>query len=110
MDLFCLEDLKIKFTRIMYNKVECTKQNKNKTLEDRTIYTCLFRRNGMQSTERNRTKGKLSFRSVQLDVAVGRSLQNCSNLSRPKADSQAERFKLLTIRSVPLEEAGINDP
>uniref|UniRef100_A0A915J0R8 G-protein coupled receptors family 1 profile domain-containing protein n=1 Tax=Romanomermis culicivorax TaxID=13658 RepID=A0A915J0R8_ROMCU len=53
--------------------------------------------NGMQSTERNRTKEKSSFRSV----TVGRFPQNFSYPFRAKVDFQAERFKLLTIRSVP---------
>uniref|UniRef100_A0A915K3G1 Uncharacterized protein n=1 Tax=Romanomermis culicivorax TaxID=13658 RepID=A0A915K3G1_ROMCU len=47
------------------------------------IYTCFFRRsgterNGLQSPECNRTKGKFSFRSVQLAVTVGRFPQYCS--------------------------------
>uniref|UniRef100_A0A915HL57 Uncharacterized protein n=1 Tax=Romanomermis culicivorax TaxID=13658 RepID=A0A915HL57_ROMCU len=55
----------------------------------------------MQSTQRNRTNGKFSFRSVRLKFTVGRFPQNCSYPVRPKVDFQAERFKLLAIGSVP---------
>uniref|UniRef100_A0A915L349 Ribosomal protein L33 n=1 Tax=Romanomermis culicivorax TaxID=13658 RepID=A0A915L349_ROMCU len=58
----------------------------------------------MQSTERNQ-KEKLSFRSIQLVVTVGGFPQNCICPFRPKMNSQAERFKVLTIRSVPSQGA-----
>uniref|UniRef100_A0A915L8C6 Uncharacterized protein n=1 Tax=Romanomermis culicivorax TaxID=13658 RepID=A0A915L8C6_ROMCU len=57
-------------------------------------------RNVMQSTERNRTKGKFSFHSVRLEVTVGRFLHNCSYPFRLKVAFQAERFKLLAICSI----------
>uniref|UniRef100_A0A915JR10 Uncharacterized protein n=1 Tax=Romanomermis culicivorax TaxID=13658 RepID=A0A915JR10_ROMCU len=53
----------------------------------------------MQSTTRNRTRGKFSFRSVLLEVTAGRFLKNCSDPFRPKVDFQAEHLKLLAIRS-----------
>uniref|UniRef100_A0A915KC60 Uncharacterized protein n=1 Tax=Romanomermis culicivorax TaxID=13658 RepID=A0A915KC60_ROMCU len=59
----------------------------------------------MQSTEFNQTKEKLSFRSIQLVVTVGRFPQNCICPFRPKMNFQAECFKLLTIHSVPSERA-----
>uniref|UniRef100_A0A915JEK7 Uncharacterized protein n=1 Tax=Romanomermis culicivorax TaxID=13658 RepID=A0A915JEK7_ROMCU len=58
-------------------------------------------RNGRQSTQHYRTKGKFSFRSVRLEVTVGHFLENCSHPFGSKGDFQAERLKLLTIRSVP---------
>uniref|UniRef100_A0A915JAY9 Uncharacterized protein n=1 Tax=Romanomermis culicivorax TaxID=13658 RepID=A0A915JAY9_ROMCU len=54
----------------------------------------------MQLAECNGTEGKFSFRSVRLEVTVGRFPQYCTYLFRPKVDFQAERLKLLTIRSV----------
>uniref|UniRef100_A0A915J516 Uncharacterized protein n=1 Tax=Romanomermis culicivorax TaxID=13658 RepID=A0A915J516_ROMCU len=70
-----------------------------------SIYTCLFRRNGMQLAECTRRKGQFSFRSVRLEVTVGRFPQYCSYHIRPKVDFQAEQFKLLTTRSVPSKKA-----
>uniref|UniRef100_A0A915HQ96 Uncharacterized protein n=1 Tax=Romanomermis culicivorax TaxID=13658 RepID=A0A915HQ96_ROMCU len=58
-------------------------------------------RNRMESTQPYRMEGKFSFRSVWLEITVGRFLQNCSYPSRSKVDFQAERFKLLLIRTVP---------
>uniref|UniRef100_A0A915KND6 Uncharacterized protein n=1 Tax=Romanomermis culicivorax TaxID=13658 RepID=A0A915KND6_ROMCU len=59
----------------------------------------------MQMMEHNRTKEKSSFRSVQFDVTVGRFPKNYSYPFRPKMDFQAERFKLLGFRSVPLKNS-----
>uniref|UniRef100_A0A915K649 Uncharacterized protein n=1 Tax=Romanomermis culicivorax TaxID=13658 RepID=A0A915K649_ROMCU len=59
-------------------------------------------RSGMQSMERNRTEEEFSSRLVRLKITFSRFPQNCSYLFRPKVDFQAERFKLLKIRSVPL--------
>uniref|UniRef100_A0A915LBW3 Uncharacterized protein n=1 Tax=Romanomermis culicivorax TaxID=13658 RepID=A0A915LBW3_ROMCU len=54
----------------------------------------------MQSTERNGTKAKFSFQ-----VSVNRFPQKCGFPFRPEVDFQAERFKLLMIRSIPSENA-----
>uniref|UniRef100_A0A915KVK5 Uncharacterized protein n=1 Tax=Romanomermis culicivorax TaxID=13658 RepID=A0A915KVK5_ROMCU len=59
----------------------------------------------MQSTQRYRAKGKFSFRSVVLEVTVGRFPQNFTYPSRLKVNFQAERFKLLAIRSVSSKKA-----
>uniref|UniRef100_A0A915JWI5 Uncharacterized protein n=1 Tax=Romanomermis culicivorax TaxID=13658 RepID=A0A915JWI5_ROMCU len=50
------------------------------------MYTCLFRRNGMECNRRNVTERKGNFRSVRLEVTVGRFRKIA--------------VKLLTIRSV----------
>uniref|UniRef100_A0A915IG45 Uncharacterized protein n=1 Tax=Romanomermis culicivorax TaxID=13658 RepID=A0A915IG45_ROMCU len=55
------------------------------------------------SFRRNVTETNGSFRSVPLDVTVGCFRKNCSYPFRPKIDFPAERFKLLTICSVPSE-------
>uniref|UniRef100_A0A915JNI9 Secreted protein n=1 Tax=Romanomermis culicivorax TaxID=13658 RepID=A0A915JNI9_ROMCU len=68
------------------------------------IYTWLFRRNGMQSRQRNRTEGMFSFCSVG-----GRFLQTCNYPFRRKVNFQAARFKQSAIRSVPSKKASIND-
>uniref|UniRef100_A0A915KC09 LAGLIDADG homing endonuclease n=1 Tax=Romanomermis culicivorax TaxID=13658 RepID=A0A915KC09_ROMCU len=57
-------------------------------------------RNGTQSTQRYRTKGEFSFRSIRFEVTVVHSPQNYSYPFRSKGNFQAERFKLLAIRSV----------
>uniref|UniRef100_A0A915JDR5 Ribosomal protein S16 n=1 Tax=Romanomermis culicivorax TaxID=13658 RepID=A0A915JDR5_ROMCU len=54
----------------------------------------------MKLKKRNRRKGKFSFRSVRMEITVGRFPQNCIYPFQPKVDFQAERFKLLTIYSV----------
>uniref|UniRef100_A0A915JWQ6 E2 ubiquitin-conjugating enzyme n=1 Tax=Romanomermis culicivorax TaxID=13658 RepID=A0A915JWQ6_ROMCU len=59
----------------------------------------------MQSTQHYRTKGKFSFRSVGLEVTVGRFPQHCTYPLRSKVDFQAEPFKLLSISSVPSKKA-----
>uniref|UniRef100_A0A915JP42 Uncharacterized protein n=1 Tax=Romanomermis culicivorax TaxID=13658 RepID=A0A915JP42_ROMCU len=41
------------------------------------------------------------WRSVHLEVTISRFSKNCGCPFRSKVDFQAERFKLLTIRSVP---------
>uniref|UniRef100_A0A915HLG6 Large ribosomal subunit protein uL29m n=1 Tax=Romanomermis culicivorax TaxID=13658 RepID=A0A915HLG6_ROMCU len=43
-----------------------------------TAFSDGTKRNEMQSTQRYRTKGKFSFRSVRLEVTVGHFPQNCS--------------------------------
>uniref|UniRef100_A0A915HII0 Uncharacterized protein n=1 Tax=Romanomermis culicivorax TaxID=13658 RepID=A0A915HII0_ROMCU len=58
----------------------------------------------MQSAERNRTKRKFPSRSVRLEVTFDRFPQNCSYPFRPNEYFHAERFKPLTIRSVPAEK------
>uniref|UniRef100_A0A915KFV5 Uncharacterized protein n=1 Tax=Romanomermis culicivorax TaxID=13658 RepID=A0A915KFV5_ROMCU len=57
----------------------------------------------MQSTERYRTRGKFSFRSVLLGVTVGHFIENCSHPFRLKVDFQAERSSC--SRSVPFRSA-----
>uniref|UniRef100_A0A915JAZ7 Uncharacterized protein n=1 Tax=Romanomermis culicivorax TaxID=13658 RepID=A0A915JAZ7_ROMCU len=66
-------------------------------------------RNGAEFNRCSITERKRDFRSVRFDqVTVGRFPQNCNYHFRPKVDFQAERFKLLTIPSVPSEKASLS--
>uniref|UniRef100_A0A915L9I1 Uncharacterized protein n=1 Tax=Romanomermis culicivorax TaxID=13658 RepID=A0A915L9I1_ROMCU len=62
--------------------------------------TSLFQQNGTECNQWNITQLKRNFCFVWLEVTVGRFPQNCGHPFWPKVDFQAERFELLTIRSV----------
>uniref|UniRef100_A0A915HYP3 Uncharacterized protein n=1 Tax=Romanomermis culicivorax TaxID=13658 RepID=A0A915HYP3_ROMCU len=54
----------------------------------------------MECNRHKVTEQKKNFRSVRLEVTVGRFPQNCTYPFRPEVDFEGEHFKLLTISSV----------